>query len=146
MSFDELLNFVKTSNAKEDWNGINKDWTSETFLKEDPRLRFRAKFLDDGIQCQNFKEDWANSHPDPNATGYYYDLCYDGNLIERFILVAVDGGRSSLPTPDFYSKLVSRINYKVAQIHDTMGTLDEYIVRSKLAIEAEELLIGESSN
>ena len=73
------------------------------FLKEDPRLRFRAKFTGDGIQNDNFKDEWANRYPDPRATGYWYDLYFDGNLIERFILVFVDGGRASIPPPDFTS-------------------------------------------
>lgn len=140
MTFDELLNFIRESDSERDWHGINRNWTSEMFLKEDPRLRFRANFTDKGIQCEDFKEDWANCYPNPKATGYYYDLYFDGNLIERFILVSVDGGRSSLPIPDFYSKQVCLIDYKVAQIHDTLKTLDKYMNLSKLKLEAEDSL------
>ena len=136
MTHDELLDFVKSSDPKMHWKGITRSWISEVFLKEDPRLRFRAKFTEDGIQNEDFKDKWANRHPDPHATGYWYDLYYDGNLIERFLLVSVDGGRATLPAPDWQTGKVTSMNYRVAQIHDTLGTLDEYIRRSGLDIDA----------
>lgn len=135
MTFEEILDFIPTTNAKNDWKGISKDWSSEMFLKEDPRLRFRAKFIDDGVQNENFIEQWANCHPDSSATGYWYELYYDGAFLDRIILVAVDGARASLPPPDFKSKKIKLYNYRVAQIHDTLDNLDEYIERSKLEVE-----------
>ena len=135
MSHEELLNFIKDSDEKNDWQGISKDWVSEIFLKEDPRLRFYCKCSDEGIQNENFKEEWANKHADPNATGYWYDLYYDGNLIERFILVSVDGGRARLPVPNWETKKVSQLDYKVAQIHDILKSLEQYMLRSKLEVD-----------
>jgi hypothetical protein len=135
MTFDEILEFIPTTDAKNDWYGISKDWSSEMFLKEDPRLRFRARFDEDGTQNEDFKEPWANCHPDSHATGYWYDLYYDGAFIDRIILVSVDGGRASLPTPDFKTGKVKLYNYRVAQIHDTINTLDDYMKRSKLSVE-----------
>ncbi|MFW9878739.1 MAG: hypothetical protein ACFFG0_37145 [Candidatus Thorarchaeota archaeon] len=135
MSQSELLQLVKDSDPKKDWHGLsNNSWTSEAFFKEDPKLRFRVKYIDEGIQNDDFIEEWANKHPDPKATGYWYDLYYDGNLIERFILVSVDGGRAILPPPDEYTGKVTMMNYKVAQIHDILNTLDQYIKRSGLEI------------
>ncbi|MCP4140863.1 MAG: hypothetical protein GY755_11330 [Chloroflexi bacterium] len=137
MTHDELLQFVKDSNPKEDWKGISisNDWVSEVFLKEDPRLRFRAKYTEEGVQNDDYQDEWANKHPDPKAIGYWYDLYYDGNLIDRFILVAVDGARAKIPPPDSGTKKIRLMDYKVAQIHDVIGTLDEYILRSNLAVE-----------
>ena len=135
MTYEELLNFVELSQAKNDWGGVSTKWISEKFHKEDPLLRFRAKYTDEGIQNHNYQDKWANCHPDPSATGYWYDLYYDGNLIKRFILVGVDGDRSYLPPPDFQTGKVAYLNYKVAQIHDNSSTLEEYITRSKLEIE-----------
>ena len=80
-------------------------------------------------------EDWANNHPDQKAVGYYYNLIYDGALIDRFILVSVDGARASIPVPDWKTKKIKRLDYVVGKIYDTMGTLDEYIKRSKLSVE-----------
>ena len=135
MTHDELLYFVKHSNPKADWKGISNNWISEVFLREDTRLRFRAKFMDDGIQNDDFQDKWANCHPDPKATGYWYDLYYDGNLIDRFILVAVDGARASVPPPNWQTGKIHMMEYKVAQIHDIIGKLDEYILRSKLEVD-----------
>ena len=69
------------------------------------------------------------------ATGYWYDLYYDGNLIDRFILVAVDGARASLPSPDWQSGKVHMMDYKVAKINDTLKTVDQYLARSGLEVD-----------
>jgi len=134
MSFDELIEFITTTDPKNDWYGISRQWSSEKFLKEDPRLRFRARFDEEGIQNKDFKEEWANRHPDSHATGYWYELYYDGAFIDRIVLVAIDGARAMLPPPDFKTGKIELYNYRVAQIHDTLGTLDEYIRRSGLEI------------
>jgi len=105
-------------------------------LKEDPRLRFRAKFIDDGVQNDDFQDEWANRYSHPKATGYWYDLYLDGNLIDRFILVSVDGGRATLPTPDYPSGKIKLLDYRVAQIHETLSSLDQYLARSGLEIES----------
>ena len=126
MSHDELLKVVLESDPKADWKGLSiNNWSSEVFLRKDPRFRFRTKYIDDGVQNDNFQDEWANRHPDPTAAGYWYDLSYDGNLIARFILVSIDGGRANVPPPDWQTGRIKRIDYKVAQIHDTLGTLDE---------------------
>ena len=135
MTFDEILEFIPTTDPENDWYGISRDWSSERFLKEDPRLRFRAKFGEEGVQCEDFKEEWANCHPDSRATGYWYDLYYDGAFLDRIILVAVDGARAMIPPPDFKTGKIQLYNYRVAQIHDTIKSLDEYIRRSKLEVE-----------
>lgn len=136
MSHDELLKVVLDSDHRADWRGLCvNNWISEVYFRRDPRFRFRTKYLDDGIQNDNYQDDWANRHPDPTATGYWYDLAYDGNLIERFILVSIDGGRANVPPPDWQTRKIKQLHYKVAQIHDTMGTLDEYIRRSGLTVE-----------
>lgn len=135
MTYEEILNFIPKTEPSQDWHGISREWASERFLKEDPRLRIRAKFIDEGIQCENFIEDWANNHPDPRATGYWYELYYDGAFLDRFLLVSVDGGRANIPPPNLLTKEISLLNYHVAKIHDTLGSLDEYIKRSGLTIE-----------
>lgn len=135
MSHDEILNFVQLSDPDNDWGRIGSDLVGETFLLEDPRLRFCNKHADEGIQNENFKQKWANTYPDKQAVGYWYDLYYDGSLINRFILVAVDGGRASLPPPDFQTGKITKLEYKVAQIHDILRSLDQYIVQSRLEVD-----------
>ncbi|GAB1623194.1 hypothetical protein AAOGI_32440 [Agarivorans albus] len=134
MTFEEVLDFITTTDAKVDWKGISTDWSSEYFLTEDPRLRFRMNYLEDGIQNSNFVEPWANCHADTKARGYWCDLYYDGSFIDRLILVAVDGGRSLLPAPEAGTLEVLKYNYCVAEIHDTLNTLTKYMKRSKLAV------------
>jgi len=135
MDYDEILNFIKTTNAKADWKWIKTNWAEEAFLKEDPRLRIRVRWDDEGIHIKGFKEPWANKHPDPTANSYWYDLTYDGALIERFILVSVDGARAELPLPDRSTLEVKPLIYKVAQVFDELNTLEEYMGRAGLSVK-----------
>ena len=104
------------------------------FLKEDPRLRIRARWDDEGIHVRGFVETWANNFPDPTANSYWYELSYDGALIERFILVSVDGSRAELPLPNAGTRDVQPLIYKVAQVFDELNTLDEYMTRAGLNV------------
>lgn len=134
MTYEELLDFIPTTDPRKDWRGITKDWSSEYFLKEDPRLRFRAKFVDDGIQNEIFIDKWATCHPDKKAIGYWYELHYDGAFIDRKILVSIDGGRASIRPPRPGTLKVGKADFHFARIHDTLGTLDEYLQRSGLEV------------
>lgn len=134
MTYQELLDFILTTDAKADWHRVSTSISSEYFLKEDPRLRFKARHTEEGVQHDDFKEPWANSHPKSHATGYWHELYYDGDFIERFILVAVDGAAAMLPPPDFRTKKIEPLNYRVAEIFDVCNSLDQYILRSKLEL------------
>jgi hypothetical protein len=135
MVFEEILSFIPTTDSENDWYGVTRNWSSERFLKEDPRLRFRAKFTEDGVQAEDFQDEWANCHPNPHARGYWYDLYYDGAFLDRIILVAVDGGNSSIPCPDFKTGKIRKFDHHVAKIFDTLQNVDEYIRRSGLEVE-----------
>ena len=135
MDYDELLEFIKTTDAKTDWKFVKTNWAEEAFLKEDPRLRIRVRWDDKGMHVKDFKEPWANKHPDPTANSYWYDLSYDGALIERFILVSIDGARAELPLPIRNTLEVEPLSYKVAKIFDELNTLEEYMQRSGLSVK-----------
>jgi len=135
MNYGEILKFIVTTDPKKHWERLQNEYSTEIFLKEDPRLRFKVKYIDDGVHRENFVEEWANCHPDKKATSYWHHLYYEGDLIKSFILVSVDGERASLPLPNLGSREKSILCYRVAQIHDTLGTLDEYIKRSGLQLE-----------
>lgn len=137
MDYDEILELIMKTDAKTDWKSVYTNWAKEAFLKEDPRLRIRVKWDDDGLHNRKFQETWANKHPDPSASSYWYDLAYDGALIERFILVSVDGSRAALPVPDRTTLEVEPLNYQVAQIFDSQNTLEEYMRRSGLSVKIE---------
>lgn len=136
MGYDEILEFIKTTDAKADWKWVQTSWAEEAFLKEDPRLRIRVRWDDEGVHVKGFKEPWANKHPHPTANSYWYDLTFDGALIERFILVSADGARAELPLPDRNTLQVEPLIYKVAQIFDGLNTLDEYMRRSGLSVKS----------
>ena len=96
------------------------------FCKEDINLRIVSSLADDDIQQDDFREPWANKFPDPSARGYFYNLYYGSTLLHRFILVSVDGARASLPVPQIGTMDVTQAQWKVAEIFDGLGTLDEY--------------------
>ena len=86
------------------------------------------------MQNKDFKEPWANKHPDPSATGYYARLYYGPTLLKTYILVSVDGGRATLPLPDRETLQVTPEAYFVASLFDSIGTLDQYMGRSGLTV------------
>lgn len=131
MTYDEFLTLLDDEEPQS-WKVIYTDYAAEAFLLEDPRLRIRFRHDEAGIHCDDFKAPWANKYPSPAAQSYWYDYVYEGNLIERFIMVDVDNHRATLPLPDSNSTQVQPRRYKVAQIFDKMGTLDEYMQKSGL--------------
>jgi len=133
MNYDEILDFVEKSNAKLEWKLIQIDCAEEAFLKEDPRLRIRVQRDDAGIHSKNFNESWVAEYSNPIANSYWHDLAYDGALIDRFVLVSVDGGQAELPMPDPTTLEVDPLTYKVAQIFDQHHTLEEYMKRAGLS-------------
>ena len=132
MSYDELLAFIPTTNYKDDWQGLSTNEASEFFLKEDPRLRLRARYSEDGIHTRDYREKWANCFLHPDASSYWHELYYDGAFIHRTILVSVDGASALLPAPDVNSNKVHDYEYAVAKIHDVSGSVDNYLERSGL--------------
>ena len=136
-SRENIQQVVMKSDPRSDWIRAQTNLRQVVSYRANPSLRFEASFLEDGIQCENFRERWANRHPDPSATGYWRDLYFGPTLIQRFILVGVDGGRALLPPPRGTDgvpggDVVQPLDYQVARIHDTLGTLDEYLRRSGL--------------
>ena len=135
MSYDEILNFITTSDVKLDWKWIKTNWAQEAFLKEDPRLRIKVRSDESGIRDKDFNAPWMAALSDPTATSYWFDLSYDHALIDRFTLVFVDGSTAELPVPDPATLEVDPLDYKVAQIFDENNTLDEYMAKAGLSVK-----------
>ena len=135
MSYDEILDFIALSDAKHDWKWIETSWAEEAFLKEDPRLRIRVRYDDFGIHNKDYTETWMAAFADTSASSYWFDLSYDGALIDRFILVSVDDGKAEMPTPVAGTLEIDPLDYKVAQIFDQHDTLDEYLDRAGLTVK-----------
>lgn len=134
---ENILKTVLNSDSKADWVMSQTNQKQTMAYVHNPDLRFEMSHLADGIQNENYKEPWANKHPDPNATGFWCDLYFSQTLIQRFILIGVDGIRAMLPPPTELNgcpggTAIQPLQYQVAKIHDTSGTLDEYIKRSGL--------------
>ncbi len=136
-SREEILNAVMSSDSKDDWERVTSNSNKETvFFKKNVNLRFKMEYTEAGTQCDDFKEPWANKHLDASAVGYWSQLYYCATHIDSYVLVSVDGGRALLPLPNSRNDLVvKRRFYKVAQIHDYLGSLDQYMVRSGLNLE-----------
>ncbi|MBW2194336.1 MAG: hypothetical protein JRF37_01855 [Deltaproteobacteria bacterium] len=56
-------------------------------------------------------------------------------MIDRFILVSVDGGRAELPLPNPATLEVDPLVYKVAQVFDEHNNLEEYMSRAGLRVK-----------
>ncbi len=135
MRYEEILDFLTSSNPKLDWKWIETSRAEEAFLKEDPRLRIRVRYDEDGILDKDSSESWATIFSSSTANGYWFDLAYEGALIERFILVSVDDGQAKLPPPDTTTLEVDPLAYKVAQIFDQHNTLEKYMGRAGLTVK-----------
>lgn len=118
---------------------ISTDWDTTAISRKDVNLRLVVSNEDEGIQNADFKETWANCHPDQSATGYWCDIYYASTRVARNLLVSVDGARAMLPIPrqGGASGKVTEVlpfDHRLAQIFDTLGSLDSYMVRSGLTV------------
>lgn len=135
-----LKNKIMASDPIHDWQILSENWETIAVYRDDVNLRVHISYEDEGIQQRDFKEEWANAHLDRNATGYWCDIYYGNTRIFKEILVSVDGGRAMLPIPKVFGsdgkeRIVEHFNYKLAQIFDTLGNLDQYLFNSGLTIE-----------
>lgn len=138
MAYDEILDFIAASDSNNDWKWIETNWAQEAFLKQDPRLCIRVRLDDVGIHDKEYIESWANKGPGLTSTSYWYDLSFDGALIERFTLVSLDDGKAELPLPDPGTLEVDPLVYKVGQIFDEHNTLDEYMNKCGLRVKTKQ--------
>ncbi len=136
MKLMSIQNIVRDS-SNEEWSRAQGAFGRDVrFYNEDVNLRAEIWYHEDaGTHKTDFKEAWANKHPDPSATSYYVFLFYGSSPIKQYILVAVDGGRALIPLPKVPEKTISKEDYLIASLFDDIKTLDQYIKRSGLAIE-----------
>jgi len=88
----------------------------------------------------DFKEKWANSFPDPQASSHILDLFMSNTLVDRIVYVVVDGGRAKLPIPKSTTDLsVTQKEYELFKLIDGMesghGNFDEYFNRVHLILK-----------
>lgn len=140
-SLSSLMSKIESSDSRSDWEYVDSNWVGNYIYKNDVKLSMSINYNDDGIQNSNFIEKWANCFPDKKATGYWVDIRYGSTIINRTILVSVDGGRAMLPIPrefDENNKLnvVKSVDYKIAEIFDAdLRNLSQYFARSGLKLD-----------
>jgi len=151
MRYDEILELIAQSNP-EDWNRIadaplflygfpdeQGDWTHHS-----ERAAYKPD-LSVGLAWgltyrEDFKEDWANLHPDKRAFGEWVDVFYNGMLVHRDVRVVVDGGRVGLPLPERRDDrlVISSWQYRFFKLIQELGggwDFDEYVKRSGFEVE-----------
>jgi len=131
MTYECAMQMVR-ENECDQW--VYNDTHGVFALRADVDLRIVRRSNPDEVG-RDFKEEWANQHPDPNATRAFYEIYYGASLIHEFMLVAVDGCRADLPLPRAGTKLVPREAYFLARAVDHQGSLTEYMQRSGLSLE-----------
>lgn len=133
----EILDLVKRSDPQADWSrdaagdvGRNQTFT----YRKDVRIHLQ---MNHDIQCDDFREPWANCFLHPKAIGYYCRLYFQSSMIREFILVAVDGGRGLIPAPTHPDGRIDLLSYRVAQIVGNPNALDQYVAHSGLMVAAD---------
>jgi hypothetical protein len=136
MTYDQLLTTIR-STSPADW--VYNDEQGVHTLRADLNVRIQRRRDDDAAE-ESFNEPWATGHPDPSASKMFYDIYYGSSLVDSFMLVSVDGHRADLPLPDPQTKkTIARKDYELARAVDFMGTLDQYIQRSGLTVETQQV-------
>ena len=155
MQLDDVYRILEDTDPDAHWHRADTDYA--TFLNNpvegERGLEFeshfgRAAFKADialglawGLPYdggRTWEEDWAH-FPDRSIRGYWADIFYAGMLIERHLLLSVDGGRCFLPAPTpivddsdlsnvkVLGQEVDRIQHNLARIIDGLrGGVSEY--------------------
>lgn len=136
MSSRELIEFLGGTST-EHWRRFETNWAWEAYLDEDPRLRLTCRYDDYGKHCDNFAEEWATKVSHDPVQSYYYDFVYDRALIERFILVAVDGNRALIPLPKSRAVLkITQLQYVIGEIaNKKTEDFVDYLGRTGVQVE-----------
>jgi len=98
---------------------------------------------------RTWQEDWA-TYPDRTIRAYWADVFYAGMLVDRHLLLNVDGGRCFLPTPHLdydttdvsnpilIERYVDRVEHGLARLVDGLGggvsEFDSYFDRSGIQL------------
>lgn len=144
-SREDIFKVIMASDSRDDWvrNEIEHLSKGCTYYRKNVNLRFEIDYTENGTHREDFKEIWANKHPDPSASSYWCTLFYGATIIETFIFVYVDGSRAMLPLPTSCIDLtVKPLYYKIAKIHDPSSKVEEYMIRSGLKLKNVDLESG----
>ncbi len=132
LTFDGIVKVILESDPKNDWVRSSMGSRQVCSFKAQPHLRLEYDYDDDVVD--NFNEKWAVRHPDPKATSYFYYLFYGSSVIDRQLLVSVDGGRATLPAPDLRDMKISEYQYRFGKIFDPSKQYEDYLGRSGITV------------
>jgi len=128
MHITEVFQTIIESDVQDAWQQFEYKGVEYSVYKGDVNLRIESNFEEDRV-VSDFKEDWANSHPDPSAYSSAYRICYGATFVAYVILVHVDGSRGILPLPEPGTKTPELLPFKVAEIVNC-NQLHEYMKRA----------------
>jgi hypothetical protein len=132
MKYEDLMTTIRNSRAN---NWLYNDERGIYTLRADLDIRIQRRDDEEPAALRDFREEWANQHPDPSAKRCVFDIYYRDSWVETFMLIGVDGFRAYLPLPNVRTKVIPFDQYSLARAIDSLGTLDEYIERSGLTVE-----------
>jgi len=131
MNFDELKNILATT-SQDDW--IIDDESGSFTYKKDLNLHIQRADYD---ADRKFFEPWATKHHDPKAVVVEYIVKYGAAVVDRRMLVSVDGRRATLPMPKAVDDLrVSSSEVNFARIINlrTDDPVGEYLRHSNIKV------------
>lgn len=115
----------------------DSDWiknydTEELVYKPNTDLKIKKDILE---RETLITFDWATCYPNTEAYKIDYSVSFRNIATNWFSLVCVDGGRAVLPFPKQNTKIVLRLNYKLAQLLGNKSSLNNYLQLSGLRVE-----------
>lgn len=134
MTYEEFIEMIYNSHV-DDW--IYDDDEGIFVLKRDIRISILSDRSSSTFDEQDdFNEEWAQNFPDRNAKRKIYKLRFNGEFIEVFYAVSVDGHRSYIPYPKLDGMTITSFQYKIGQIINSIHgySFDEYIQRARITV------------
>ena len=134
MTYAEFIATIVESEPN-DW--IYDDSKARYTFKPDISISIIGKDVDYG-EGGLFYEDWAMDFPDRTARKKEFELCYNGNEIETFYTVYVDGMRVAIPYPNLDGMTITQKQYRIGAIVNIPNEgygFDRYLRQSKITVQ-----------
>ena len=108
-------------------NSLQEDWIinpeENMILKEDMRISIKK----DVSESTKFDKKWIKKFPDKSAFMRNHFLCYNGNIIEKFSTISVEGWRADVPMPDYDTMTITQEQYEIGKIFNNINNYDYYL-------------------
>jgi hypothetical protein len=125
MRYDDFKSQIRDS-TPDDW--IYDDELGKYIFIGDIRISILSD-RSEKIGDEGFYESWASKFPDSKVFRKIYFLQFNGSIIEQFYTVAVDGHRSYIPYPSLKSMTITREQYAIGRILNSIHgyNFEEYL-------------------